>query len=65
MTLGEPGTHPHALSAEAFTGIFGTDIPVIFNFHGYPMHVQALLFARNQSVGRKRVRGVYVFFATV
>ncbi|KAG8984365.1 hypothetical protein FRB94_008013 [Tulasnella sp. JGI-2019a] len=55
MTLGEPGQHPHALSAEAFTGIFGTDVPIIFNFHGYPMHVQGLLFSRNQSLGRKRI----------
>lgn len=39
-----------------FTGIFGTDLPVIVNFHGYPMHVKGLLFARNQSLGRKRVR---------
>jgi len=55
MTLGEPGNHPHALSNEAFTGIFGeNDVPVVINFHGYPMHVQALLFSRNQSLGRKR-----------
>jgi xylulose-5-phosphate/fructose-6-phosphate phosphoketolase len=54
MTLGEPGTHPHALSNEAFTGIFGTDTPVVINFHGYPIHVQSLLFPRNQSLGRKR-----------
>jgi len=54
MTLGEPGAHPHALSAEAFTGIFGIDVPVIINFHGYPMHVESLLFSRNQSLGRKR-----------
>ncbi|KAG9041894.1 hypothetical protein FS837_011620 [Tulasnella sp. UAMH 9824] len=54
MTLGEPGSHPHALSPEAFNGIFGEDLPVVINFHGYPQHVQSLLFSRNQSLGRKR-----------
>lgn len=55
MTLGEPGAHPHALSPETFNGIFGgAEVPVVINFHGYPMHVQSLLFARNQSLGRKR-----------
>jgi len=54
MTLGEPGAHPHALSDEAFNGIFGVDTPVVINFHGYPMHVESLLFSRSQSLGRKR-----------
>ena len=55
MTLGEQGAHPHALSHEAFNGIFGHDLPVVINFHGYPRHCESLLFSRNQSLGRKRV----------
>jgi len=54
MVLGEYGSHPHALSKESFEGLFGVDIPVVINFHGYPAHVKALLFERNQSITRKR-----------
>ncbi|KAF8331506.1 phosphoketolase [Cantharellus anzutake] len=54
MVLGEYGSHPHALSKESFEGLFGTDTPVVINFHGYPAHVKALLFERNQSITRKR-----------
>ena len=32
----------------------GFDTPVVINFHGYPAHVKALLFERNQSITRKR-----------
>jgi len=54
MVLGEYGSHPHALSKESFEGLFGVDTPVVINFHGYPAHVKALLFERNQSITRKR-----------
>ncbi|KAG8960880.1 hypothetical protein FRC03_006048 [Tulasnella sp. 419] len=54
MVLGEEGTHPHALTNTAFDALFGKDTPVVINFHGYPTHVKALLFSRNQSLARKR-----------
>ncbi|ELU39031.1 D-xylulose 5-phosphate/D-fructose 6-phosphate phosphoketolase, putative [Rhizoctonia solani AG-1 IA] len=52
--LGEPGGHPHALSHDAFDALFGKDTPVIINFHGYPLHVKSLLFARDQALSRRR-----------
>lgn len=55
MVLGEPGLHPHALSAEAFDGLFGVDTPVVINYHGYPGQVKALLFERTHHITRKRV----------
>ncbi|CAE6412548.1 unnamed protein product [Rhizoctonia solani] len=54
MILGEPNGHPHALSHDAFDGLFGADTPVIINFHGYPLHVKSLLFARDQALSRRR-----------
>jgi len=54
MILGEPKGHPHALSHDAFDGLFGTDTPVIINFHGYPLHVKSLLFSRDQAISRRR-----------
>lgn len=55
MVLGEPGSHPHALGAEAFDGLFGVDTPVVINYHGYPSQVKALLFERNHHIAHKRV----------
>jgi len=55
MVLGEPGTHPHALSPEAFDSIFGVETPVVINYHGYPAQVKSLLFTRNHSIARKRM----------
>lgn len=54
MILGEVGTHPHALSADAFDGLFTKNKPVIFNFHGFPKDVSSLLFCRSAHVGRSR-----------
>ena len=54
MVLGEPGLHPHALTPEDFDGLFGTDTPVVINYHGYPAQVKALLFERNHTIGHKR-----------
>ncbi|KAF9517460.1 hypothetical protein BS47DRAFT_1371333 [Hydnum rufescens UP504] len=54
MILGEYGTHPHALSNESFNGLFGTDTPVVINYHGYPANVKSLLFARDHPISRKR-----------
>jgi len=55
MVLGEPGSHPHALSAEAFDSLFGIDTPVVINYHGYPGQVKSLLFERNHHIAHKRI----------
>ena len=48
-------THiPTRFSKESFEGLFGVDTPIVIDFHGYPAHVKALLFERNQSITRKR-----------
>lgn len=46
MVLCRPGHHPHALTDEAFSEIFTKNKPVHFNYHGYPMELQGLLFGR-------------------
>jgi xylulose-5-phosphate/fructose-6-phosphate phosphoketolase len=43
----EPATeHPHGLSDRDFDGLFTTDKPVIFNFHGYPWLIHRLAYRR-------------------
>jgi xylulose-5-phosphate/fructose-6-phosphate phosphoketolase len=43
----EPDTeHPHGLSDPDFDGLFTTDKPVIFNFHGYPWLIHRLTYRR-------------------
>lgn len=56
LILGRDGVHPHALDQDAFDSLFTVDKPVVFNFHGYPKDVEALLFSRRAHVGRSRVR---------
>ena len=46
MTLQPKADHPHGLSEEEFDGIFTTDKPVIFAFHGYPALVHRLVYNR-------------------
>jgi xylulose-5-phosphate/fructose-6-phosphate phosphoketolase len=46
MVLGLHTEHPHGLTEDAFEALFTADRPVIFNFHGYPNAVEALLFQR-------------------
>lgn len=38
--------HPHGLSDRDFDGIFTTDRPIIFNFHGYPWLIHRLTYRR-------------------
>lgn len=59
MVLGSHGTHPHALSDEAFEELFTPDKRVHFNFHGYPIELQGLLFGR-RSLQRISVEGYQV-----
>ncbi|KIR29109.1 phosphoketolase [Cryptococcus deuterogattii 99/473] len=54
LILGRDGIHPHALDQDAFDSLFTADKPVVFNFHGYPKDVAALLFSRRAHVGRSR-----------
>lgn len=46
MVLDNESAHPHALSNEAFDNLFTRDKPIHFNFHGYPVDLQGLLFGR-------------------
>lgn len=46
MILENEGKHPHALSTAAFDILFTADIPIHFNYHGYPAELQGLLFGR-------------------
>jgi xylulose-5-phosphate/fructose-6-phosphate phosphoketolase len=36
--------HPHGSSARDFDGLFTTDKPIIFNFHGYPWLIHKLSY---------------------
>ena len=38
--------HPHGLSDRDFDGLFTTDKPIIFNFHGYPWLIHKLAYKR-------------------
>ena len=38
--------HPHGLSDRDFDGLFTTDRPIIFNFHGYPWLIHRLTYRR-------------------
>ena len=38
--------HPHGLSDRDFDGLFTTDKPIIFNFHGYPWLIHRLAYNR-------------------
>ena len=40
MALGAAGTHPHALSDEAFNNLFTKDRRIHFNYHGYAAEIQ-------------------------
>ena len=46
MILSAEGTHPHALSHDAFETLFPMNRSVHFNFHGYPIELKGLLFGR-------------------
>ncbi len=46
MTLQPREEHPHGLPAAEFDALFGTDVPVIFAFHGYPWLIHRLTYRR-------------------
>ena len=46
MTLQPREEHPHGLDDAAFDGLFTTDRPVIFAYHGYPWLIHRLTYRR-------------------
>ncbi len=48
--------HPHGLSDREFDGLFTTDKPIIFAFHGYPWLIHRLTYRRTNHAGL-HVRG--------
>jgi xylulose-5-phosphate/fructose-6-phosphate phosphoketolase len=46
MTLQPRSEHPHGLSDADFDGLFTTDKPIIFAFHGYPWLIHRLTYRR-------------------
>jgi xylulose-5-phosphate/fructose-6-phosphate phosphoketolase len=45
--LQPPSEHKHGLPDRDFDGLFTTDKPIIFNFHGYPWLIHKLTYRRN------------------
>jgi xylulose-5-phosphate/fructose-6-phosphate phosphoketolase len=56
MRLTDDKEHPHGLSDPEFDGLFTTDRPVIFAFHGYPWLIHRLAY-RRQNHRNLHVRG--------
>jgi len=54
--LQPPSEHPHGLSDRDFDGLFTTERPIIFNFHGYPWLIHRLAYRRTNHVNL-HVRG--------
>jgi xylulose-5-phosphate/fructose-6-phosphate phosphoketolase len=46
MILELEGKHPHSLSHDDFDALFTSDRVIHFNFHGYAVQLQGLLFGR-------------------
>jgi len=56
MTLQPREEHPHGLTDREFAGLFTTDKPIIFAFHGYPWLIHRLTYRRPNHVNL-HVRG--------
>lgn len=46
MILAAESLHPHALKDDSFNSLFGEDVPMRFNYHGYATELKCLLFGR-------------------
>ena len=46
MKLQPPSEHPHGLPDRDFDGLFTTDKPIIFAYHGYPWLIHRLTYRR-------------------
>ncbi len=57
MLLSRTGSHPHALNDEAFNTLFTENSPIHFNYHGYPIELQGLLFGRPGLMERATIAG--------
>jgi xylulose-5-phosphate/fructose-6-phosphate phosphoketolase len=55
-SLFPPDVHPHGMSAERFTGLFTSEKPVVFAFHGYQRAIHSILHGR-PNASRFHVRG--------
>ena len=56
LTLMPEEEHPHGLSQRDFDGLFTSNKPVMFNFHGYPWLIHKLTYRRTHQE-RIHVRG--------
>ena len=56
MVLIAESRHPHALTRSDFEEMFTKDKPVCFNYHGYAVELQGLLFGR-PNLARMSVEG--------
>ena len=56
MRLQPDTEHPHGLSDREFDGLFTTDRPVVFAYHGYPWLIHRLTY-RRAGHGNLHVRG--------
>lgn len=56
MVLAAESRHPHSLSHADFIDMFTAECPVCFNYHGYAVELQGLLFGRPR-VDRMTVEG--------
>ena len=41
--------HPHGLTDDEYDAIFTKNVPIIFNFHGYPSLIHQLVYKRNNN----------------
>jgi xylulose-5-phosphate/fructose-6-phosphate phosphoketolase len=56
MTLQPREEHPHGLAERDFDGLFTTDKPILFAYHGYPWLIHRLTY-RRRNHGNLHVRG--------
>ncbi len=56
MTLQSQAEHPHGLTDAAFDGLFTTDKPILFAYHGYPTLIHRLTY-RRRNHANLHVRG--------
>ncbi|HLN75863.1 MAG TPA: phosphoketolase family protein [Nocardioidaceae bacterium] len=56
MRLQPDTEHPHGLPEREFDAIFGTDVPIIFAYHGYPWLIHRLTY-RHTNHEHLHVRG--------
>ncbi|WP_436791924.1 phosphoketolase family protein [Yinghuangia sp. YIM S10712] len=63
MRLLPQSEHPHGMSDADYDALFGTDVPVIFAYHGYPWLIHRLTYRRHGH-SELHVRGYKEFGTT-